>query len=119
MKSKFDSMLLENKIEQEFRNNNTKFSLYIENSIFPIVLYGKYENNVLTVYGDYKIKKGNIIVNECNKNIYSVESSSNVELNTKYNSNIYIRKGTKILLDDNVEEVKVIKVKNKYYLIKE
>ncbi len=119
IKDKINNIILENKIEQEFKNNNTKFSLYTKDNIIPIVLYGKINNNEILVYGDCIIEQNSIIVNECNKKAYYAISSSKQEIQTTHNSNIYIRKGTKILLDENVKEVKVIKAKNKYYLLKD
>lgn len=119
VKNKFDDLLLESKIEQEFKNSNTKFSLYTKENIFPIFLYGKIDNNEIIVYGDYNIRKNSVIINECNKKAYYVINISQVEIKTKYNNSIYIRKGTKILLDDNVEEINVIKAGKKYYIYKE
>jgi len=119
IKEKVDDMLLEKYIENDFKNNNTKFMLCKRDIIIPIFLYGKIEKNELSVYGDHNIEKGSIVVNECNNKAYYVIETKKVEISTKYKSNIYIRKGTKILLDENVQEVKVIKAKNKYYLYKE
>lgn len=118
LKMKVADLVLENKIENNFKQNNTTFILYTKDNVLSTSLSGKIDNNLLTVYGDHKIPKYSIIVNECNKKAYYVLNTTTTEIKTNYNSNNYIRKGTIITLDEKVEEVNVIKAGKKYYIYK-
>lgn len=118
IKNKISDIVLENKIESSYKQNNTTFTLYTKDNILSTTLSGRINNNELIVYGDHKIPKYSVIVNECNKKAYYVLNTSTTEIKTNYNSTYYIRKGTKILLDENVEEVNVIKAGKKYFIYK-
>ena len=118
IKNKISDIVLENKIESSYKQNNTTFTLYIKDNILSTTLSGRINNNELIVYGDHKIPKYSVIVNECNKKAYYVLNTSTTEIKTNYNSTYYIRKGTKILLDENVEEANVIKAGKKYFIYK-
>lgn len=118
IKNKISDIVLENKIESNYKQNNTTFTLYTKDNILSTTLSGKINNNELIVYGDHKIPKYSVIVNECNKKAYYVLNTSTTEIKTNYNSTHYIRKGTKILLDENVEEANVIKAGKKYFIYK-
>lgn len=119
IKNRVNKVILNAKIDQEYKKNNTKFTLYKKESILPITLYGCIDKDIITVYGDIKIEPYSVIVNECNKQSFRVLETRNTEINTKYDNTIYIRKGIIIHTDKNLKEVKVIKVKNKYYLYNE
>lgn len=118
IKNKISDIVLENKIESSYKQNNTTFTLYTKDNILSTTLSGRINNNELIVYGDHKIPKYSVIVNECNKKAYYVLNTSTTEIKTNYNSTYYIRKGTKILLDENVEEANVIKAGKKYFIYK-
>ena len=118
IKNKISDIVLENKIESSYKQNNTTFTLYTKDNILSTTLSGRINNNKLIVYGDHKIPKYSVIVNECNKKAYYVLNTSTTEIKTNYNSTYYIRKGTKILLDENVEEANVIKAGKKYFIYK-
>jgi len=118
IKNKVSDAILETKIESEYKQKNTTFSLYKKDNILSITLSGEIKNKELIVYGDHKIPKYSIIIDESNKKAYYVLNTLTTEIKTVYSSNNYIRKGTIIILDENVEEVNVIKAGKKYYIYK-
>lgn len=118
IKNKVSDLTLEIKIQNEFNKLATKFTLYKKENILPITLYGIINDNIITIYGDHNIDKNCIIVNECNKKVYYILEQSVTEIKTKYNNNIYIRKGTIVKVDGDVKEVDAIKIGKKYYLLK-
>lgn len=115
VKEKVNDAILEVKIETAFKEKNNLYTLYTKNNSFSTKLSGYIENDNLIVYGNHNIPKNSVLISDCGKKVFYIKGIENVEITTQLNGNQYTRKGTKLYLDDNVEEVQVIKAGKRYF----
>lgn len=121
-KRSINNSILEDKIRSTYRSAHNEFDYYVfgDNSIFSgSCVYGDLDNNELTYYGKAVIPPYSIVIDEkTNKAYYATEKSENVNLDIEVDGTVYTRIGKKILLDDDIIPVDVIKAEGKYYLYK-
>lgn len=113
-KQKINDLTLEFKIENQFKKDHNLFKLYKKDGLLPISL-GGYINNNIIVYGNHIDKKNCIIMSEVDQKLYVIKKTKLTELKIMYENIEYIRLGTIFEVDENLEQVEVIKVKDKYY----
>jgi len=109
---------LKYKIENKFKKDNQKFTIYTKDSLVPCSCSGFYKENKIIIYGNHLNKINSFIVNNANNKVYKIVNTKSVDLKIDYENIEYIKQGTIIFIDDNIEEVSVIKVGTKYYKYK-
>lgn len=115
-KSVNDSML-EAKKENNYANEHSSFKAYEKDSLFPRKLAGEIVDGVLICFGKVEFKKGSVIIDE-NDKAYYVVSISETTVTSKVDDVTYECEGSKITLDENVEEVNVIRADARYFIYK-
>lgn len=116
-KQTVNDSILEIKIESKFKNDNSSFNIYGADDIVPLIVYGSINDNKALVYGKVETEVNNILVDD-NDKAYFVNSLIDSTVDVVVDGVTYTREATIIVLDENVEEVKVIKAGKKYYLQK-
>ena len=122
-KSNVKSQLLENKIESAFEETNTKFDLgsYKKDALIATqrAIYGYFnEAGNLVVYnakGDiapYSI----IISSKDDKAYFIVKKLNEVPVEITLDGVKYVRSANEYLVNEHVQEVKVIKVNSRYFV---
>ena len=112
----------ESQIENAYDESHDHFLIYqYSNNIFETAksVYGEFNQNklVLTYYGKEKFDLYSIVVNEkTNEVFFSVKYLDDTSIEVNYNNTKYIRTAKRLLLSREVREVKVVKVKDKYYI---
>ncbi len=119
-KAAFDSNVLEDKINANFRSGHTEFDYYAygDNSLFAgDRVYGTLDGNYLSYLGDDVIPEHSVIIDSKDKKAYYVmNEATDTSFEIEVEGNKYERKGKKILLNPEVKEVKVIKADKRYFL---
>ncbi|MDD7616562.1 MAG: hypothetical protein PUJ85_04295 [bacterium] len=112
----------ESQIENAYDESHDHFLIYqYSNNIFETAksVYGEFSPNelVLTYYGKEEFDLYSIVVNEkTNEVFFSVKYLDDTSIEVNYNNTKYIRTAKRLLLSREVREVKVVKVKDKYYI---
>ena len=112
----------ESQIENAYDESHDHFLIYqYSNNIFDTAksVYGEFSSNelVLTYYGKEEFDLYSIVVNEkTNEVFFSVKYLDDTSIEVNYNNTKYIRTAKRLLLSREVREVKVVKVKDKYYI---
>ena len=112
----------ESQIENAYDESHDHFLIYqYSNNIFETAksVYGEFSPNelVLTYYGKEEFDLYSIVVNEkTNEVFFSVRYLDDTSIEVNYNNTKYIRTAKRLLLSREVREVKVVKVKDKYYI---
>lgn len=121
-KKTINSSILEDKIKSAYRTSHEEFDYYSfgDNSLFNCTsVYGELKDNVLTYFGDAEIPPFSVVLNvKSEKAYYATNEVNPITLQVEVDGKTYERAGKTIRLDPNVEEVKVIKAENHYYLYK-
>ena len=121
-KSASDAML-EAHIESACNKANHSYSIYLfGKGVFGSskTVYGDIKDGTLIAFGkiDEDIKPFSIVIDSKDNKAYNLVSIEKTETITNYEGTDYTRPGMKISLDSNVEEVKVIKAGDRYFLYK-
>lgn len=109
--------LLEVKIESKFKDDNDSFSIYGKGDLVPLIVYGCLKDGKVIAYGKIETEVNNILVDN-NEKAYYVNSLIDGTVDITVDGTIYTRPATIIVLDNDVQEVDVIKAGKKYYLQK-
>ncbi len=117
-KEKINQIILENKIQNKFRDDHNTYTLYIKDSIFIFKIYGYLLNNQIQIYGIHNIPKSSILVDDSSKEMYCITNITETDIVVKVDEQEYNRKGMLLNYEKNLEEVDVIKVGKKYYKYK-
>lgn len=113
VKNKYNNYLLECKLEKEFKDKNNTYTIYKKNSIVSYIVYGYINKNNIFIYGNHLDKINSIIV--CDNNMFYINDVKITDTTIKYDNKEYVRECTVLIVDNNIEEVDVIKVNKKYY----
>lgn len=117
----------ESSIEAEFQRENETCTVYTGSGLFDSKeVYGKMDENAMTmtIYGKFDFPYSSILLRGA-KAYYIIsckhDETDTVEVTIKEDekSNTYTRQATILSLDPEVKEVKVIKVKDTFYLKKD
>jgi hypothetical protein len=117
VKESFNNSMLEAKIESAYKKDRETFTMYKKDEMFSQNLVGDLDGLELTVWGKQEVKAHNVIIDSKDKAYYIV-SSKETTVKSVVEGFEYERPGTIITLDDNVEEVKVVKAGKRYFLYK-
>lgn len=120
-KSAVNESMLESNLERKFEDENDCYCVYKkdDNILSHTDVYGKIENGVLTYLGDEEIPPFSVLVNDKTKKAYyACESNKEGKVVINYDGKDYERQATLIALDENVEEVSVIKAGDRYFVYK-
>lgn len=115
----------ESEIKTVYQKTNTRFVCYfynIKNYEDKSVIYGKinYENLTLEFYPDQEIPNGSIVHDLVANNYFRVISQNeNTSTNVTVGKDTYEVPLFSISLEDNIEELKIIKVGKKVFQYKQ
>jgi hypothetical protein len=119
-KAKVDSDMLESHIQSAYATAHGTFDVYNYNA----GLFNGYSVNGEIVDGSLiylakdPIKEFAVVVNRKDNKAYYAGTSEKVDIKVTYEGTEYTRQGLKAKLDENVEEVHVIKADKRYFLYK-
>jgi hypothetical protein len=120
-KDSINSNILEDHIKNAYReaHHEVRVFNYGETSIFAgMSEYGAVKDNIFTYFGTDELKPYSVIVDSLDNKAYYVLKSEKTTVKAVYDGQEYTRDGTKVTLDDKVEEVKVVKADKRYFLYK-
>jgi hypothetical protein len=117
-KKSVNDSILESKIESAYKEAHHRYDVYtFGSSLFnSSSVYGDIADGSLIYWGEDKIASDSVIVDTKDNKAYYAKDSSTVTVSSTVDKDVYERKGTKIALDANVKEVKVIKANDRYFL---
>lgn len=119
-KAKMDSDMLESHIQNAYGTAHQTFDVYnFDGGIFNgSSVTGEIVDGYLIYWGNDAIKEFSVVVDRKDNKAYYAGKSEPIDVKATYEGTEYTRKGTKSVLDANVEEVKVIKADKRYFLYK-
>ncbi len=115
-KQAVNDSLLESKIENEFRKKNDEFIIYEYEKLLPKSTAGYLEDKAVVLFGKIEVPSDSVIVHKEKDTAYYVISTEETTVTVKVEDEEYTRDATRVLLNPDVVEVKVIKANNKYYI---
>ena len=118
-KKSVSDAVLESKIRSAYEKAHKSYTAYTKNELLPVYLSGEIENGVLTVFGYQDIKPYAVIIaNDDGDKAYYVTGTEKTSVSSIVEGVTYERTGTVIALDENVEEVNVVKAGKRYFIYK-
>ena len=118
-KQSVNDAVLESKIRSAYEKTHKSYTVYTKNELIPKGLCGEISEGVLTVFGEEEIKPYAVVIanDEEDKAFYAV-STEKTTVSAAVEGVTYERPGTAITLDENVEEVNVVKAGKRYFIYK-
>ncbi len=110
-----DSML-EAKIESEFRKTNDEFVIYEYEKLLAKTTAGYLDGNACVLFGKITVPSDSVIIHSETDTAYYVISTEETTVDVTVDDTKYTRDATRVLLNPDVVEVKVIKANNKYFI---
>lgn len=117
-KQSVNDSILEGKIRASYEKAHKQFSLYEKDALISSTLYGTIEGTTLTSFGKTEIKPYSVLIATDEGKAYYVLSGADTTVKSMVEGVEYEREGTIIELDENVEEVNVIKAGKRYFIYK-
>ena len=117
-KQSVNDSILEVKIRTAFDREHESFNVYTKNELLTKKVTGSIRDGVLTVFGDEDIKSWSVVVANKDEKAYYVLSTEPATVTAEVDGVTYERIGTAVFLDENVEEVNVVKAGKRYYVYK-
>ena len=117
-KQSVNDAVLESKIESSYNKAHNAYTVYGYEDLFSKSIYGEYVDDSLIFFGELEIKPYSVIVCDESKTAYYALESEKTTVKAIVDGVEYERPGMKVKLDENVEEVKVVKAGKKYFLYK-
>lgn len=117
-KDGFNNMMLDNKIEMAFNNQNTEYTIYQKDELISTTVYGYLDGDKIIVFGDKNPKLYSIIADQSTNKLYYIKGLAKTTVDVVVDGVNYNRLGTIFETEDEVVEVNVIKAGKKYYLYK-
>lgn len=117
-KDGFNNMMLDNKIETAFNNQNTEYTIYQKDELISTTVYGYLDGDKIIVFGDKNPKLYSIITDQSTNKLYYIKGLAKTTVDVVVDGVTYNRPGTIFETEDEVVEVNVIKAGKKYYLYK-
>ena len=111
--------VLESKIRSAYDKAHKSYTAYAKNELLPTPLSGEINDGVLTVFGHQEIKPYAVVIaNDEGGKAYYVTGTGSTTVSSTVEGVTYERAGTTITLDENVEEVDVVKAGKRYFIYK-
>ena len=110
-----DSML-EAKIETEFRKTNDEFVIYEYEKLLAKTTTGYLDGDSCVLFGKITVPSDSVIIHSETDTAYYVISTEETTVDVTVDDTKYTRDATRVLLNPDVVEVKVIKANNKYFI---
>lgn len=121
-KASLDQSMLEDKIKSAYKKDHGEFDYYSygENALFGgNCVFGSLEGDTLTYLGTDAIPLYSVLIDcKTEKAYYVTEEGSDTTVSTIVDGVTYERPGKTIRLDQNVEEVKIVKAGKRYFIYK-
>lgn len=117
VKQSVNDSVLESKKQSNYDSKHDEYRAYVKDGLLPKRINGDLNEGFLTCFGKIELSKGSVIIDKNNK-AYYVISSEKATVNTEVDNITYECEGTKFGLDENVEEVNVIKADSRYFIFK-
>lgn len=118
-KENFNASVLEGKIETAFNKANIEYAIYTQGKMFPERVSGFLtDGNKLTVFGEVEVENYAVIISDKTEVAYYAVGTAPATVSAQVEGETYERPGTTITLDENVEEVNVVKAGDRYFLYK-
>ncbi len=118
-KQSVNDAVLENKIRSAYEKAHKSYTIYTKNELIPKNVCGEISDGILTVFGEEEIKPYAVVIanDEEEKAFYAVSAAATT-VTSAVEGVTYERPGTAITLDENVEEVNVVKAGRRYFIYK-
>ena len=118
-KQSVNDAVLESKIRSAYEKAHKSYTVYTKNELIPKGLCGEISDGILTVFGEEEIKPYAVVIanDEEDKAFYAV-STEKTTVSAAVEGVTYERPGTAVTLDENVEEVNVVKAGKRYFIYK-
>ncbi len=117
-KKSINDSILEGNIRGQWNKENKEYTICTKNETFSNTVYGKIDGDKLTIFGVEEIKPYAVIIEDGTEKAYYVISSIETSVSVTYEGATYERKGMIIALDENTEEVNVVKAGKRYFIYK-
>lgn len=118
-KKSVSDAVLESKIRSAYEKAHKSYTAYAKNELLSTPLSGEIKEGVLTVFGHQEIKPYAVIIaNDEGDKAYYVTGTEKTTVSAAVEGVTYERAGTMIALDENVEEVNVVKAGKRYFIYK-
>ena len=118
-KQSVNEAVLESKIRSAYEKAHKSYTVYTKNELLPKNYAGEIKDGVLTVFGEEQIKPYAVVIanDEEEKAFYAVSTEATAVTVAVEGVN-YERPATAVTLDENVEEVNVVKAGKRYFIYK-
>lgn len=118
-KQSVNDAVLESKIRSAYEKAHKSYTVYVKNELIPHRFDGEIADGMLTVFGEQEIKPYAVVIaeDEAEKAFYAV-STEKTTVTVAVEGVQYERPATRIILDENVEEVNVVKAGHRYFIYK-
>ena len=118
-KQSVNDAVLESKIRGAYEKAHKSYTVYTKNELIPKGLSGEVSDGMLTVFGEEEIKPFAVIIaNDDEEKAFYAVAAEATTVTAAVEGVTYERPGTRITLDENVEEVNVIKAGKRYFIYK-
>jgi hypothetical protein len=119
-KKKVNDSVLEDHIKSAYEDTHHAFGVYAYGEGFfnEEDVYGEIIDGSLVYFGSEAVKPDSVIIDTKDNTAYYAKESTPIEVQSTYETVVYTRQGTKLALDKNVQEVKVIKAGQRYFIYK-
>lgn len=117
VKQNVNDSILESKKESNYDAEHAEFKAYTKDALLAKRISGEVSEGFLTCFGKVELPKGSVIIDKDNK-AYYVTTTEKATVTSKVDGTTYECEGTKIGLDENVEEVNVIRADSRYFIFK-
>lgn len=118
-KQSVNDAVLESKIRSAYEKAHASFEIYAKDELFTNRVSGEIADGVLTVFGSVDVKPYSVVIaDDKEETAYYAVSTSETTVKSMVEGEEYERAGTAIVLDPNVEEVRVVKAGKRYFIYK-
>ena len=118
-KQSVNDAVLESKIRSAYEKAHKSYTIYTKNELIPKSLCGEIQDGILTVFGEEEIKPFAVVIaNDEEEKAFYVVSTEKTTVSSAVEGVTYERPGTAVTLDENVQEVNVVKAGKRYFIYK-
>lgn len=117
-KQSVNDAVLESKIRSAYEKAHKSYTVYTKNELLPKSLSGEITDGILTVFGEEEIKPYAVVIEDEGDKAYYAVATKATTITAAVEGVSYERPGTAVTLDENVEEVNVVKAGKRYFIYK-
>ena len=117
-KQSVNDAVLESKIRSAYEKAHKSYTVYTKNELLPKSLSGEITDGILTVFGEEEIKPYAVVIEDEGDKAYYAVATEATTITAAVEGVSYERPGTAVTLDENVEEVNVVKAGKRYFIYK-